>query len=733
MPLDKIALYEKFDQYIGEDLLTKGERMNELLKDTFESITHTIEDAVIVLTPLIDSVPELLTIYNNLTQINAVYADLPNIDTVAGDTVQINALYSKLAELLALHTELSKLLALHAKLPELLALHGELNKLVALFDNLPGLVAIYNNLGAILNLNSNLSHVTTVEAALVSIQTVSDSIANVNIAAADIANINTTAENIASVNTTATNMLDVKEVAENMPYVQTAASKMADIEAAPGAALDAATARDKAQDWADEAEDVEVETGQFSAKHWAAKSDGSATAASASKDLANDYANKAEDVEVEPGKYSAKHYAEKAEKYYQDWYGIEWDITAGAIPPTRIGNLDMHKVLPIQENIYHSILNDDGTENYKLDPADWSKKLTGGAADLSGADGMVMGFLPNFYYKFEAEGTKRRFKASEMPLLGFTYFKGRYGSSYQASLNRTNNKLASVKNTSADYRGGDNTSAWDLLDKTLLGMPATSISRTNFRNYSRNRGAGWEMYHYEFHLMKAYLIYLEFASFNTQLPVNAARDANGFRQGGLGDGVTTLSGSLWNTWKSYNPFIPCGHSDSLASGTGEVAYEMPAGYGAALTVQVNRWRGFEIPVGGHIYENSDQANIRIAANDDPDPTSKLYVAADPADWNDSNYTNYELVGELARENGYITEMINGAIVPRAVGGGSSTFFCDYFYTSLPADGASASLRTLLFGGIAYYSAYAGVGYSISYYWPSTAFAFFGSRLCFIPA
>jgi len=44
----------------------------------------------------------------------------------------------------------------------------------------------------------------------------------------------------------------------------------------------AETARDKAQDWAEELEDVEVETGQYSAFHWAEKASASAAAAAAS-------------------------------------------------------------------------------------------------------------------------------------------------------------------------------------------------------------------------------------------------------------------------------------------------------------------------------------------------------------------------------------------------------------------------------------------------------------------
>lgn len=76
----------------------------------------------------------------------------------------------------------------------------------------------------------------------------------------------------------------------------------------------------KAQDWAEEDEDVEVEAGLYSSKHYAAKSESSALAAQTFENNAESYsedaeawANEDEDVEVQAGEYSAKHYAAKAE------------------------------------------------------------------------------------------------------------------------------------------------------------------------------------------------------------------------------------------------------------------------------------------------------------------------------------------------------------------------------------------------------------------------------------
>ncbi len=58
-----------------------------------------------------------------------------------------------------------------------------------------------------------------------------------------------------------------------------------------GALSDMAVSKDLAERWAEEDEDVEVEAGKFSAKHWAAKSEGSAETAEAARDATITNAN----------------------------------------------------------------------------------------------------------------------------------------------------------------------------------------------------------------------------------------------------------------------------------------------------------------------------------------------------------------------------------------------------------------------------------------------------------
>jgi hypothetical protein len=297
------------------------------------------------------------------------------------------------------------------------------------------------------------------------------------------------------------------------------------------------------------------------------------------------------------------------------WYGIEYDVTNSSPAVTRIGNTQLHASLPVQSKMRRCLLNDDGTVNYYLDNDDSTLKEDGQAATLDGSDGQVMEEIPAHYRRFETDGNIRRVKLSTLSLPGFHYVPKQYYSAYEPTVYRPDNKLASVVNLTADYRGGNNNSAWDSAINSLLGKPATSISRTNFRTYARNRGAGWEMNVYETYKNIFWLFIVEHATRNSQAAVNNTLTAEGYRQGGLGDGVTTASSSEWSDFSGYYPFIPCGATNSLGNNTGEVAVEIIdfGGEGINRTFMVPSYRGIENPF-GHIWKNTDGVNIRIYAS-----------------------------------------------------------------------------------------------------------------------
>ena len=508
-------------------------------------------------------------------------------------------------------------------------------------------------------------------------------------------------------------------------------------------------------------------------------------------------------------------------------YGVQWDVLNSNPAVTRIGALALHTTLPVHNQVKTCLLLDNGTVNYYLKPDDWTKKADGSASDLTGTDGQIMVEIPAFYWTFETDSNIRQVMVSKYPLTGYTQVPKMYVSAYEAALQRSNLKLASVKNTTADFRGGSNNTAWDAAYNTQLGRPATSISRTNYRTYARNRGAGWQMYTYQAHTALWWLFVTEYATLNSQANVEYALTAEGYKQGGLGAGVSALDSTRWSHLTAYNPVIPCGASDSIGNGSGDVSFTMPfeynaipatfvnlysaataytvgqytsynnalykcilnstgnlptnttyftavslflGEYNAATTYQpddfvsvganlykcilestgnavdnttywtaitrtttlVNRYRGVEMPF-SHIWKNVDGININIQA-DSAGAESQVWVADNPADWNDSNYTNYENRGLINRGNGYVSAILFGAKgdwLPTSVTGGSATlYYCDYFYTSIPASGEN--LRTLLVGGHASNGAYDGFVHAHSINAPSLTYAHLGSRLCFLP-
>lgn len=414
---------------------------------------------------------------------------------------------------------------------------------------------------------------------------------------------------------------------------------------------------------------------------------------------------------------------------YDYCYGIEWDVTVSNPQVKRIGKLELHRELPIQNKMYRVLLNDAGKEVYRLHPNDSTKRDNGAKANLDGTDGQVMVNLPKFYYRVEMEGNIRRLLISEYPLPGFKLSPECYESAFEASLDRKDNKLSSVVNTTADYRGGNNNADWDEADNTLLGRPATNVSQTSFRTYANNRGGDWYQELYHVYKKWFWLYFIEYAHFNCQLAFNPEPTAEGFKQGGLGEGVTTLSDSGWSSFSRYNPFIPCGHTNSLGNKTGVVTFDMPESYGSKLAVEVPSYRGIENPF-GHIWAWTD--GCKMFANSAEDGGESLfYVADNPKDSNSSSTIDgYSLRGSLARTEGYIKELVLGEyadIMPLSVGGGSTTYHCDRFYTNAET---SHGLRGVLFGGAASSGSPAGLACSHAHNAPSSASALLGSRLCF---
>jgi hypothetical protein len=412
----------------------------------------------------------------------------------------------------------------------------------------------------------------------------------------------------------------------------------------------------------------------------------------------------------------------------QSWYGYELDEANSSPDVTRIagtGKLGYHATLPVQSLIRGCLLSDSGIVNYYLDPDDWSKKADGSASNLDGTDGQVMVEIPKFYHKIDnpSSGVYQH-KISRYPISGFAEIPKFYVSSDKAQIQRSTLKLASVRSLSTDYRGGDNNAAWDVLDKTLLGKPASVISLINFRTYARNRGSKWNVLPYRQLMLLYDLFTIEYATRNSQKAVNANLTAEGYKQGGMGVGVNEFWD--WGTYNDYYPIVPCGGSDSLANGSGEVSYAVP---GSGVSVKIPRYRGIE-NIFGHIWELHDGASVYHQTAGEGG-LHKFYTCDDPANFADGTAVNYDYRSNLPG-GGWVKDVTHdakGIIIPKTVGADSVTNYCDFYYT--PASGVGYWVA-LLRGGSADNSGSAGFVYLHSNFSAADAACTIGARLCFIP-
>lgn len=407
-------------------------------------------------------------------------------------------------------------------------------------------------------------------------------------------------------------------------------------------------------------------------------------------------------------------------------YGVEWDMASSSPDGKRVGNMQLHRELPVQSKIRGCVLDNSGGVRKYLGASSWSQE------DMS-IDYLleaIMAEMDRFWIRFYIKGLKFGCMMSDTPMPGYTYINKRYMSAFEGGIDRPSMTLLSaygVGSTNVNRRGGDNTAEWDGTYRSLLGRPVTNLTRDQFRQAARKRGSGWEMYTYNAHKILFWLFAVEYATLYSQKPFNAQKDANGFAQGGLGPGPTQMTD--WTNFNNVNPLIPCGYTNEFGNGSGEKAYMVKnASGGTHATLMANRYRGIENPF-GHIWKYTDGANIQVTTGDAG--LSILWTTDDPSNFSDTSYTGYDKKGNICRTNGYAKKMLlgeDGDIVATEIGGSSSTYWCDYYYTYTSAN----RMQVVLVGGRADYGSSAGLAYVATSNAPSGASRDIGSRLCFFP-
>ena len=271
-----------------------------------------------------------------------------------------------------------------------------------------------------------------------------------------------------------------------------------------------------------------------------------------------------------------------SEKIKKFAYGIEWDEADTPLKPRRIGNLEFHKTLPIQ-NALKGCVAQNGNIMYYLDENDWAFKQDGSPSRLDGYDGEVQVEIPKFYLWHEEEGTIKRvyislYKispyATEIPHMLMDAYRATVLNKVPEDMGYLSklpvNSAISVVNTEPYCRGGVNRPQYDDYletdpERSDLGKPRTSINRNNFRTYARN--AHKELMCFTYYWAIFYWLYvIEYANFNSQATFNNTLTSEGYKQGGLGAGVTTMSS--WIEYNSQAPITPLGYNNNYGNKTG---------------------------------------------------------------------------------------------------------------------------------------------------------------------
>ena len=401
-------------------------------------------------------------------------------------------------------------------------------------------------------------------------------------------------------------------------------------------------------------------------------------------------------------------------------YGVEWDTTIADPACTRIGNPLYHKQLPIQSQ-YKGCLVKNGVVNYYLDPNDWSRKADGTPSVLDGTDGDVMVHIPKFYGKSGSNGNKRWVRIATTKIdSSWVEIPEMFVSAYRITTYTDSNtsKIASVVNTTENYRGGSNRYANDqYLDtdkfRTDLGKPRTNVSRATMRTNANN--SGQELLCYEYYKWVFYWAYvIEYANFNSQKEFNSELTSDGCHQGGLGSGLTNWNYDDWNKYNNNNPITPCGYTNEFGNFSGVKQILIPqTQIDDSTTVNEkalysNRWRGFENPF-GDIWTNLDGIVLK---RDSANAESKVYTISDSSKFVD-DISVMNVAGVEVATDGFTKEFDlreTGEIIPQLVGGSESTYKCDYHWCNKQ----STDKRTLLVGGGAANGGKAGLGYFYSY-------------------
>ena len=404
------------------------------------------------------------------------------------------------------------------------------------------------------------------------------------------------------------------------------------------------------------------------------------------------------------------------------------------------GSVKALRDLPKRLGLGRYLVKDDRTRR-KLDPNDSTKYLDGTPAALDGTDGQCMWCWNGFYANIWHEGSR---------LIKAVTFDGPVGNDISiwipaggiswlgaGVMDITEQKLCSLISDDERYRGGGGT-ALDASKYTkapsaespqisMLGMPATNISTTNFGTYARKRGEGWEANWFVARFVVEFLFEIIMGTENSQEEFNSNKDANGLYQGGLGTGVTDMPD--WGNYNGTYPVIPTSVGLEAGDGVCLVPYSIPQTNG----VDGNTYNTFNVPVFfglvGAGYGNLYQL-VRGLIIDVGEEKSLVYVVPSMyADYNPNTVEDKIMVAECPRVSGWIMRKSYKGLccMPTEIGGSHTLRYSDFFYEGSET---SEGLRVRAAGGRSPLGTQAGASFAYTSYDAMNAYTASSAPLCY---
>ena len=425
-----------------------------------------------------------------------------------------------------------------------------------------------------------------------------------------------------------------------------------------------------------------------------------------------------------------------------------WNETLASPVGEAYGNIDFLRELPSLLGLGCYLVSND-RKMRKLDSTDHRMFADGSAALLDGSDPEYKSYMlcwAKHHFGFRKEGNYGYEAVSLDPLgpewesycipAGGISAVGGGVLDRQATGGASSPRLCSLISDLPRYRGGDcasgsahDHSSWDNMYNSLLGMVATNIALTTFSTYARERGEGWEANWYVARAVIEYLFRIIMGTRNSQSAFKPEKDANGLYQGGLGMGVTEFG--EWSAHNDFNPIVKTSDGLSLGDGvgvfvkpilnsSGQVAYNapVPVFFGGKNLLYGNVWqgvRGLLVDVG------AEKTRTYVAKS--------LYAGQS----NSSVDLNLMvLASEQPRVMDYIkrVSMSKLCCMPTEVGGTSSTYYGDLFWTDVQTSPNFQGLRSRLAGAGAYYGTQAGAFATRAYYAVAYAHQYVSAPLCF---